>query len=997
LTGAEKTYWKSLEELRADSRALAERRAEFRDDPRRADPAAIAELGGRREFLALMGFSLGAATLAACSRAPVQKAIPFLDKPEELTPGVASWYATTCGGCSAACSLLVKTRDGRPIKVEGNRASELFGGGTCAVGQATVLSLYDGERLRGPRWRGQPASWDEVDRQVSRALKAAASVGGGIVLLSGTIVSPSTRELIERWLAHHPRSRHVVYDAVSSSALREAARQSFGQAIVPHYRFDRARFVVAIEADFLGTWLSPVEFTRQYAESRRVPPSASMARHVQFESGLSLTGANADRRVAIRPSEQGAVVLALLHHVARRAGSETVPMLPALSIDGASVAAAAEELWRNRGRSLVVSGAQDVPLQIAINAINQLLNNVGRTVELDRPSLQKQGDDHVLAALIDDMDVGDVHALIVYGVNPLYDHPDAARFARALEKVALHVSFADRLDETAARAHAVCPDHHFLEAWGDAEPVAFHYSLAQPTVAPLFDTRAAQDSLLKWMDAAPDYYAYLRDFWRRRIHPHAPATGDTGFDAFWDGALHDGVRSLEPGRPASGPAPAVDWHAAAAALAGSRAATSPATSAYELHLYESVAIRDGRHANNPWLQELPDPVTKVTWGNYAAVAPSVASQLALDDGDVVALATPRGRVELPVVVQAGQPARVISVALGYGRAASGKVGDGVGANGFGLVAAAPDGTRRYSGGDVTLEKTGRRVLLAATQTHHSMEGRPIVREVDRASLDRPVSTGADAPEEPPTLWKEHPEGEHAWGMAIDLSACTGCSACVTACQAENNVPVVGPEEVRRGREMHWIRIDRYYTGAESAPDVVFQPMMCQHCNNAPCEPVCPVLATVHSSDGINQQVYNRCVGTRYCENNCPYKVRRFNWFNYAHSERFDYHMNDALGTMVLNPDVVVRSRGVMEKCSLCVQRIQEGKLAAKQAGRPLADGDIRTACQQACPAQAIVFGDFRDAESEVSRRRRDRRHFHVLADLGTRPNVGYLSKVRNRG
>jgi molybdopterin-containing oxidoreductase family iron-sulfur binding subunit len=994
----EPTYWKSLEELRADSVALARRRTEFVEDPRAMSPEERAASTSRRDFLAQMGFSLSAAALSACSRAPVQKAIPFLNKPEEITPGVASWYATTCGGCPASCSLLVKTRDGRPIKVEGNAESTLFGGGTCAVGQATVLSLYDGERLRGPLWRGQPARWSEIDRQVQQGLQAAATAGGAIVLLSGTLVSPSTRELIDRWLARYPRARHVVYDAVSFDALLEAAQQSFGQRRVPHFRFDRARVVVGIEADFLGSWLSPVEFTRQYAEARRPSLGTRMAQHVQFEAGLSLTGANADRRVPVAPSEQRAVVFALLHHVAQRAGVAPPP-LPSLSIDGALVTAVADDLWRNRGESLVVSGVQDLSLQIAVNTLNQLLGNVGHTLEIDRPSLQKQGNDRDMASLLDDMDLGNVHVLIVYGANPVYDHPDAARVARAMEKVALRVSFADRLDETATLAHAVCPDHHFLEAWGDAEPVATHYSLAQPTIAPLFETRAAQESLLRWMGADSDHYAYVRDFWRRRLHPRAPSAEEAAdFDRFWDHALHDGVRALSA-EPVTSAASRFEWPVAAERLARFPP-SEPATRAretYELHLYEPVALRDGRHANNPWLQELPDPVTKVTWGNYAAVAPSLATRLGLEDGDVVAIETARSRIELPVVVQPGQSARVVSVALGYGRTTSGKVGRGVGANGFALAEVAADGMRRYGAESVVLAKTGRREPIAATQTHHSMEGRPIVRELDRAALDRAAARSHEDDAELPTLWAEHPAGEHAWGLSIDLTACTGCSACVTACQAENNVPIVGKDEVRRGREMHWIRIDRYYAGTETDPDVVFQPMMCQHCNDAPCEPVCPVLATVHSSDGINQQVYNRCVGTRYCENNCPYKVRRFNWFNYAQSARFDYHMNDPVGTMVLNPDVVVRSRGVMEKCSLCVQRIQEGKLAAKQAGRTLADGDIQTACQQACPAQAIVFGDRRDAQSGLGQRERDARHYRVLADLGTRPNVGYLAKVRNRG
>ena len=1001
--GGDRVYWKSLEELRADSRLLAEGRREFAEPlPWQAGAAPAAPGSSRRDLLALMGFSLTAATLA-CSRAPVQKAIPFLNKPEELTPGVASWYATTCGGCSAGCPVLVKTRDGRPIKIEGNPDSPLFGGGTCAAGQATVLSLYDEDRLRGPLWFGQPTSWAAMDAWIVPRVSAALAREGGIALLSGPVLSPTTRELIAGWADLHPSFQHVVYEPRSLSAVRRAHEQAFGAAVLPHYRFDRARVIVGIEADFLGTWLSPVEFTHHYARHRAPDAPGFVSLHVQYESGLSLTGANADRRVSITPSQRGLVALALLRALRLEAGlGPLVPEPPAWAVDHRQVEATARELWLARGESLLVTGAPEVSTQVLVAAANDLLGNVGRTLELDRPSLQSQADDGTMERLIRSMNRGDIHVLIVYGVNPAYDHPESARFVQALEKVALSLSLSDRLDETAVHLHAVCPDHHFLEAWNDAEPVASVYSLAQPTIAPLFDTRAAQESLITWIggpgpsNEKADYQAVLRDHWHRKIHPRQ--TRHPNFDELWDRTLQAGVLDLSgtsAGEVAIGNFEG-DWPAAArSALEHCREGQASETAGlHELHLYESVALRDGRQANNPWLQELPDPITKLTWGNCASVSPALAASHSLEDGDVVALVHGRTRLELPVLVQPGQQARTISVPVGYGRT-RGKVAGRLGTNAF-PMAPLVDGLRGSSRIGVTLEKTGRREALAATQTHHSMEGRPIVREATLADYRKNPAAGNEEHGEHATLWKEHPEGDHLWGMAIDLSTCTGCSACVVACQAENNVPVVGKDEVRRGREMHWIRLDRYYTESPENPGTVFQPMMCQHCNNAPCEAVCPVLATVHSSDGLNQQVYNRCVGTRYCENNCPYKVRRFNWFNYANNARFDYDMNSALGTMVLNPDVVVRSRGVMEKCSLCVQRIQASKLAAKQQGRPLADGDVRTACQQACPAQAIVFGDFKDPGSRLAHLRNDARHYHVLDELGTRPNVGYLTKIRNR-
>jgi MoCo/4Fe-4S cofactor protein with predicted Tat translocation signal len=1119
-------YWKSLDELREETRRrAADRRHEFLEPlPWKADPLVLhappvpaAATTTRRDFLTLMGFSVGAAaSAAACSRAPVQHAIPFVSEPEEMVPGVANWYATTCGGCSAGCGLLVKTRDGRPIKIEGNADSPLFGGGTCAVGQATVLSLYDEERLRGPRWHGQPVSWEEIDTRIrghlarqgdarpgvhietaSTTSDAGPAPRGRIVLLSGPVLGPATRDLIAHCAAA-ARFQHIVYEPTSFAALRRAHQQAFGRAVVPHYRFDRAALIVGIDADFLGTWLSPVEFTRQYAQRRT--PARSMTRHVQIEPGLSLTGANADARHAVAPSALGGVVLALAERVRAKAGGAAAIDEPGLPLAGPILDALASQLWAHRGESLIVCGVQDVAVQTLVAALNHQLGNIGHTIEIDRPSLQKQADDDDLARLVADMRRGEIAALIVYGVNPAYDYADAAGFISGLARVPLTVSFADRLDETASRVHALCPDHHFLEAWGDAEPVTSYYSLAQPAIAPMFDTRAAQDSLLAWFGesraqpsltasqtaaqtaiaasadpvaAASDFHGYLRGYWLKNIYPRQQHDRDPhpDPDRFWDHALQAGFVELTPsqtqtptptgaaatgadhdrqdkqGRRAERPAHASTQTPSAATLAvdlDTAAArvrrehqqmlaahpADPNGDRYDLHLYESVAMRDGRHANNPWLQELPDPITKLTWGHALAIAPAVATRLGLQDGDVVAVSLDAGaaaegegsgrspgpgpgqvqgqdaggharkRIELPVCVQPGQPASTISIALGYGRTHVGRVGRNVGVNAFPLQSRSGDGLPRTFALGATLEKTGRREALATTQTHHSMEGRPLIREATLRDFLADPAAGNDetvaAAAALPSLWAEHETARHFWGMAIDLNTCTGCSACVVACQAENNVPVVGKDEVTRGREMHWIRIDRYYSGSDDAPDASFQPVMCQHCANAPCETVCPVLATVHSSDGLNQQVYNRCIGTRYCENNCPYKVRRFNWFTYAQNPRFDYVMNSPLETMVLNPDVVVRSRGVMEKCSLCVQRIQAGKLAAKKDGRALADGDIKTACQQACPAQAITFGDLHDAASVAARLQHGPRSYHLLGDLGTRPSVGYLTKIRNR-
>ncbi len=977
-------YWKTVDELHNGRRPSGEFAGGL---PPMSNGSATAAT--RRDFLAMMGFSLAAAGLAGC-RAPVQHAIPLLAGADDIIPGVANYYATTCRGCASSCSLLVRQRDGRPIKIEGNAESTLFGSGTCATGQATVLSLYDDERLRVPLLQGQPAAWDDVDKRVMESLNAARENKHKIVLLSQTINSPSTREIIGQFRNHYPNFEHVTYDAVSYSALRQANARSFSRAVIPHYEFDKARVIVGLEADFLGTWLSPVEFARQYAANRK--PEDQPALHIQFESGLTVTGSNADLRVAVAPSDLGVVAVALLERIAKKAGI-SIQAAAALLPDPKKLDAIAEELWKHRGESVVVSGSTDVSLQMVVNALNATLGNIGKTVDLVHPSLQREGDDGGMAALMEEMNRGEIHALLLYGVNPAYDYADSSRFLSGLEKVSLSISFADRPDETSSHVHAICPDHHFLEAWGDAEPVESHFSVAQPLIAPLFATRAAQESLLKWSGHEQrDYYAYLREFWGKNIFPRQKEFEDA--TEFWERSLQVGVVVLPDARSANvQPAHHGDWKTAASAiLRDHQQARARKESQYELHFYESVAVRDGRHANNPWLQELPDPISKVTWGNYAAVSPVLAEKLEVREGDVVRLTTDRGALELPVFVQPGQEARTISIAIGYGRTRAGKVGQNVGINVYPLTFMA-DGARQFSAMNVRLEKAGLREDVVSTQSHFSMEGRPIVLEttLDELRHDRAPETSQPLP----TLWENRLGGEHSWGMAIDMNACTGCSACVVACQAENNVPVVGKDQVRRNRIMHWIRIDRYYSGSEDDPSSVHQPMMCQQCQNAPCETVCPVLATTTSSEGLNQQVYNRCIGTRYCANNCPYKVRRFNWYNYTDNSDFDFNMANPLGRMVLNPDVVVRSRGVMEKCSMCVQRIQLAKNIALQGKRDLADGDIQTACQQACPTQAIVFGDLKDPDSRVSRLRAGRRHYEVLEELGVRPNVGYLKKVRS--
>ncbi len=963
----EKTYWQSLEEYGADRDSLAEQKG--REFPENHVSESLSTT--RRDFLKMLGLGFTAGALSGCEM-PVQKALPYLNKPEELTPGEASYYATTCAGCEAGCGLLVKQRDGRPIKIEGNPEHPLSRGGTCAVGQATVLSIYNSARLSSPLKDGHTLDLNTLDTDVIAGLKKATAEGKEIVLLSGPLSSPSAKKLISEWQTLYPTTRHIAFAPLSVDAIREAYRLGRGKRILPSYRFDKAALTVSLDADFLGTWISPVEFARQYADARRLSGKSEMSRHIQFETGMSLTGSNADRRVPVAPSERPLVALRLLEILTKRPSK--LPTLPE-TVERA-LADTAAELLSHRGRSLVVSGSHQVEEQLAVLTLNEWLGSHGKTIDLATPSLQRESNDAEFAALLSKMEKGSVGALVIWGANPVYAAKNGPAFAEAMKKVELTIRLGLTLDETARSSRYVVPTSHFLESWSDASPKVGLYAIAQPLIMPILKTRSAEESLLRFMDRRDDYDDYLKAYWQDAIFPKQ--RGHADFTSFWNAALQNGF--WQSGETDSLPSPQTAGVAIEAPLVNAYTAGKTARDSgdLELALYSKVGLRDGTWADNPWLQELPDPVSKVTWANYAAISPNTAAARGLEHGDIVSVKTANAAISLPVFVQPGQAGNTVSIAVGYGRSCGNQA---YGQNAYPLSGAS----------SVSIEKTGERYAFATTQMHGSMEGRPILIEATLADYRNNPKSGHPEFPEPETLWTPHELPGHSWGMAIDLSSCVGCGACTIACQAENNVPVVGEDEMRRNREMHWIRIDRYYSENPENPEVAFQPMLCQHCENAPCETVCPVLATVHSSEGLNQQVYNRCVGTRYCANNCPYKVRRFNWFNYAKDEILD----DSLAHMVLNPDVSVRSRGVMEKCSMCAQRIQAGKTVAKREGRDLKDGDIKMACEQSCPADAIVFGDMNDPESRVSKQMKDPRLYQVLEEIGTRPAVRYLSKVRN--
>ncbi len=996
----QKKYWKGLEELHNTDAHQEIVKNEFSEELPFESEGLLNARTPRRDFLKYLGFTTAAATIAASCETPIKKAIPYVNKPEEITPGVANYYASSYTIDGEYLPLLVKTREGRPIKIEGNTSSAITQGATTAKAQGAVLSLYDTARLRFPTIGGNETTWAELDKQVTAALS-----GAPVVVLSSTLLSPTTKKVIGEFLAKYPGSRHVVYDAVSYSGILGANEASYGKRVIPSYHFENAKTVVSLGADFLGTWLNPAEYAKQFSATRKInAKNPEMSKHFVFESTMSLTGANADERYTHKPSEAGAVALALLAAVG---GSVTPPTLDPKVAEGIKKAAAS--LKANAGKALVVSGSNDVNVQIIVNAINNAIGANGSTIDLANPSNYRQGSDADMAKLVADMNAGAIGSLIVYGANPAYDYVDAAKFTEGLKKVKTTISFNDRVDETTELCKFAAPDHHFLESWNDAEARTGYFSFVQPTISPLFKTRAAQDSLLTWTGNTTPWVDYLKGAWVAKL----------GGAEAWDKALQDGI--VEPAT-----APAMGGASFSGDVAGAAAKINSAKKGgkLELVLYEKVAIGNGRQANNPWLQEMPDPITRSTWDNYACISNTLAKTFSTQLGDDYEINTEKKvlkikangkEVILPLLIVPGIHPDVVAIAVGYGRSEkTGKAAGGIGKNAY-IFSSFNGTTVDYFAPEVTVEATGDKYPVALTQTHNSYEGRPIVKETtleefkhnphevneDRKELDK---FGKDFRKDA-TLYGNYSYPGIKWGMSIDLNTCFGCGACTIACQAENNVSVVGKEEVAKAHEMHWIRIDRYFSGDENNPEVVFQPMLCQHCDNAPCENVCPVGATNHSSEGINQMAYNRCIGTRYCANNCPYKVRRLNWRDWNGADSFENNlydvadMNDNLTRMVLNPDVVVRSRGVMEKCSFCVQRLQDAKLTAKKAGRPMKDGEAKTACQQACAADAIVFGNVNDKDSAIYKIRNEEqteRMYYVLEETHTLPSINYLAKIRNK-
>ncbi|NJC25178.1 TAT-variant-translocated molybdopterin oxidoreductase [Neolewinella antarctica] len=1073
----------------------------------------------RRDFLKYLGFGMTAATIASCD-IPVRKAIPYVTKPDTIVPGVATYFASTFAQSGDYVPILVKTREGRPIKIEGNGMSKLTQGGTTARVQASILGLYDTSRFDGPyrivdgitkmkRNATDNDGWDVIDAEIVGKLSANAQVR----ILSHTLMSPSTLAAITEFKATYPNTELVQYDPVSSAAMLDANQATFGKRAIPKYHFDRAETIVSFGADFLGTWISPVQYARDYVQGRKTN-AAKMSRHVQVESGMSLTGSNADNRIMVKPSEQGQAILALYNAVVGDGGNASLS-----GTAGDKLAAVGAELNRNRGRSLVISSSNNLAEQLLVNAINEKLGSYGTTITTDKWSMQRKGDDKAIARFAQELEADRIDAVFVLeGANPAYDNPWGKTIAENLSKADVAVSLSGVPNDTSVLCSYVAPDHHFLESWGDIEAVEGELSLIQPTITPIFEsvgragTRQAGESFLTWaksakyqIDAEQPYLEFVKATWEATAF--ARQGNFTTFQAFWDSALHDGVISLSASAAPSDAAltmrsdtssvllpAAVQFNGGAVAGAGAR--VNQAATGQEVSFGETVNVGNGIYANNPWLQECPDPITRTVWGNYLAIPVKWEGgyeYTAYNDlneeeykgkADIVSL-RPGGEfapADVTVVRQFGQLENTFVLAVGYGRKVTGMsgraIGHDIGVNVYPWLPVVDGYVQYYITGAEVSGVVDNEEEFASVQYHHTMGlttksesgamlyhdrrngenielDRALTEEekeylepyhVDEATVMNGVGgsvgdlqggltkrsiifqgTFAELPELQEEILERRTEAQHLneqtlypyeeyaeniysqghwWAMHVDLTACIGCAACEVACVAENNVPVVGKYEVWRHHEMKWLRIDRYFYGDVENPRAVYQPMMCQHCDNAPCENVCPVNASQHSDEGLNQMIYNRCIGTRYCANNCPYKVRRFNWLDFTTGDLFSSNEPslqdeelafgaDNLTRMVLNPDVTVRSRGVIEKCSFCAQRLQAGKLTAKVEKRQLRDSDVRTACQTACPTGAITFGDRNNKQGEVAKKLNNPLNYLALEEVNTQSAVFYAARVHN--
>lgn len=1005
-------FWKSLKELGNSPEVNEAKANEFMQGV--TDDFDISQLSGisRRKFLALLSASAAFAAAGCSNYRDKGEIIPYNKKPEEIVPGNANFYASTCNGCSNACGILVKTREGRPIKVDGNPEHPINQGKICAIGQASVLNLYDPNRLKFPVTNSGGSAvqttWNQVDDALTAALSEASAGQKQIAIITHSIVSPTGRKVLDDFTAKYPGTKVYSYELFNEEARNSAWQKTYGAGTFPLIKWNEAKVIVTFDADILGGEGHSIENIRMFAANRDGFGKGEFNRLYAVEGAFSMTGANADYRIRLRPDTQYEFLLALIGeinksvngHASVSSNYSIQDVIKKNNLNAKEVQLLIDDLLKNRGTAIVYAG-RNLPedFHTAVNVLNELLGNTKlynmQQSEVNYSALSSKPD---WEALVNSMNNGMVHAVIHYDTNPVYHLPKDMGYEAALKKVPVSVSLTEQENETSLRSTYTVPINHALESWGDYNIRSGIFSLQQPVIYPLYASRQKEAVLLVWAAGNKNawkenlYHDYLMNNWETGIFPSLKSPLE--FRTFWFSALENGV---------------VENSGSASEAAGSYKKpvlqvnqSLVASGGIMLQLKHNHNIGDGRYANNGWLQELPHPLSKVVWDNYAAVSPATAKQLKLEGNDVIEINVEGRKQQFPVFIQPGTADNLIVVELGYGRTKAGEVGTGVGSDANVLLSK----NAQFSGfiyKNAEVRKTGDTYKLVTTQEQHSLDDsrlkdlhlkRGIIRRGTVAEFKKNPDFLEKPEREQPNIFKEvHYDGVK-WGMGIDLNKCIGCNACVVSCDVENNIPVVGKEQVDRGRIMHWFRIDRYYSGTPEDPEVYNQPMLCQHCDTAPCENVCPVAATSHSPDGLNQMAYNRCVGTRYCSNNCPYKVRRFNFFNFRDHFADSYYEQEPV-ELAYNPEVTVRSRGVMEKCTFCVQRIMQARQKAIEEKRPLKGSDVETACQQACPSRAIVFGDVNDPESPVSKHRKHELGYHVLAEINTRPNVTYLAKLTN--
>jgi molybdopterin-containing oxidoreductase family iron-sulfur binding subunit len=961
-----KEYWRSLEELAGTQ--------EFEEYLHREFPEQASEWFdpvSRRNFLKLMGASLALAGITSCTRQPEEKIVPYVRQPEELISGQPLFFATAMTMGGYANGLLVENHMGRPTKAEGNPDHPASLGATNVFGQACILDLYDPDRAQSITKGGNISSWTEFFQELNLRMqieKQRPQPGAGLRILTETITSPTLADQIQQLLTAMPAAKWYQYQAVNRDNAYEGAMAAFGEPVETHYRFDQADVIVSLGSDFLTSLPGHVRYIRDFTSRRKVYADSGkqMNRLYVMESTLSITGAAADHRISVRSS---------------RISEFAKAIASALGLGGSSaesnhpfVAEVMKDLQAHRGSGIVIAGEDQPPAVHALaHAINSVLGNVGKTViHTDPVQARPENQMESLRSLVKEMNSGIVDTLIIMGGNPVFTAPTDFNLRDAMSKVSLRIYLGLHYDETSNLCHWHVPETHFLESWSDARAYDGTTSIIQPLIAPLYPGCKPAHELLAAMTGVPDRKAYdlVRAYWMTK----GPA--GAAFEKFWQKSLHDGV-------VAGTALPEKSITARTAFIAELPEASSPKD--MEIVFRPDPSIFDGRYANNGWLQELPKPLIKITWDSVALCSPDTAEKLDLNNEEVIELKCNQRSVKAPVWILPGHANDSVTVFFGYGRRRAGRVGSNIGFNAYTIRTS----NTSWYGDGLTIQKTGERFPLACTQDHFLMEGRNLVRSASLVEFQKNPEFAKDHhAENQLSMYPEYKYEGHAWGMAIDLGSCIGCNACVVACVAENNIPVVGKDQVKRGREMHWLRIDRYFEGDLSEPKVHHQPVLCMHCEKAPCEVVCPVNATVHSSEGLNDMVYNRCVGTRYCSNNCPYKVRRFNFFLYS-------DLKTPSLKMARNPDVTVRTRGVMEKCTYCVQRINYARIEAKKEDRRVKDGEAVTACQQACPSQAIVFGDINDPNSAVAKLKAKKLNYALLGELNTVPRTTYLGSIRN--